>query len=62
MARPHFVHAEWSEKCTECGVVIPQNELIMPIYLRCSGYDRMKFTRVVYCEPCGKLYLESQER
>ena len=62
MGGPHFVRANWTEKCGECDAVIRQNELMMPVYVRDPKHVGTRRTRVVYCEDCGKLYLESQER
>lgn len=62
----HFVPVYFAgEVCNECDQPILINALMMVDYaeipkrLSCTGVSKH---RVTYCEPCGKLLLESQER
>ena len=62
-SRFHFVPADFSETCHECGEAIPQDALMMPIVIRepiGHPIGRHSYTRAVLCEPCGNLMIEAQ--
>jgi len=49
--RPHFTVANFTEKCSQCGVEIKRDALMLVEII--SG-------RTVYsCEPCGRKILEA---
>jgi uncharacterized protein with PIN domain len=58
----HFVPADFATKCDECGEPIPVDALVMHTEVRSPTllFHHYNRRRVVYCEACGKLYLESQ--
>jgi hypothetical protein len=59
----HFVPADRFETCHDCQEPIKPGELMMPRWIRELKMAIGSFSRrrVVECEECGKLLLESED-